>query len=60
MVTTRRRPAAHSRTAGCTRAGHSRCARPHRLLAAQTPVVPGIHRPYDDYQFLYTDSSTTK
>jgi hypothetical protein len=60
MVTSNRPPAAHRGRPGCTRAGHSRCARRHAALAAQTQVVPGIHRPYDDYVFLYTESSTTK
>ena len=59
-VTSARPAAAHRCTAGCTRAGHRRCARPRRSLAAQTPVIPGIHRPYDDYQFVIADRSKPK
>ena len=59
-VTSTRPLAAHSRAAAYTRAGHRQCERPHRPLAARTPVIPGIHRPYDDYQFLIRDNSHHK
>jgi len=52
-VTEQLRPAAHSPTARRSTVSHSRCARPRRPRAAQTRVIPGIHRPYDDYQFRY-------
>lgn len=44
---------AHSAADGRSRVGHSRCARPDAVLAGRTRVIPGIHRPYDDYQFCY-------
>ena len=52
-VTGQRNTAAHSRTVPRSLVSHSRCARPRRPRAAQTRVIPGIHRPYDDYQFRY-------
>jgi hypothetical protein len=52
-VTEQRHPAAHSRTMPRSLVSHSRCARPQPPRAAQTRVIPGIHRPYDDYQFRY-------
>jgi hypothetical protein len=52
-VTAELRLAAHSRTARLSPVSHSRCARPRRPRAARTQVIPGIHRPYDDYQFRY-------
>lgn len=52
-VTEQHRLAAHSRTVPRSLVSHSRCARPQRPRAAQTRVIPGIHRPYDDYQFRY-------
>jgi hypothetical protein len=45
--------AAHSPTARRSPVSHSRCARPRQPRAAQTQVIPGIHRAYDDYQFRY-------
>src|ERR1700719_48837 len=45
--------AAHKRAARSTRVRHSSCARPRRSPAAQTQVIPGIHRPYDDYPSSY-------
>jgi hypothetical protein len=50
----------HTRPAGCARTDHSRCARPRRPLAARTAVIPGIHRPYDDYQFVIAGRSNPK
>ena len=43
-------PATHSRPRRSTAASHSRCAQPQRTLAGRINVIPGIHRPYDDYQ----------
>ena len=43
-------PTAHSHPGRSTAASHSPCARPQRPLAGQIVVIPGIHRPYDDYQ----------
>jgi hypothetical protein len=45
--------AAHKRAARSTRVRHSGCARPRPSRAAQTQVIPGIHRPYDDYSSSY-------
>jgi hypothetical protein len=44
-------PTAHSRPDRSTAASHSPCAQRQRALAGQIVVIPGIHRPYDDYQF---------
>jgi hypothetical protein len=52
-VTGQRPVPAHRPAARWTPAGHSACARPRRLSPARTPVIPGIHRPYDDYQSSY-------
>src|SRR5215469_12991644 len=52
-VTRWRTRAAHSLPDRCTRAGHSDCAQPQRGLAGRICVIPGIHRPYDDYQSCY-------
>ena len=52
-VTPGRTRAAHSPAGRSTRAGHSHCARPQPGLAGRIRVIPGIHRPYDDYQFCY-------
>jgi len=43
-------PAAHSRLGQSTAASHRPCAQPQRGLAGRILVIPGIHRPYDDYQ----------
>lgn len=43
--------AAHRPADSRTRAGHRHCARARGALAGRTLVIPGIHRPYDDYQF---------
>ena len=51
LVTVRLTRAAHSAPSRCTRAAHSHCARPRRGLAGPICVFPGIHHPYDDYQF---------
>jgi hypothetical protein len=53
VVTSRRTPSAHSLPGRRTRAGHSHCAQPQLGLAGRTRVIPGIHRPYDDYQSCY-------
>ena len=45
--------AAHRLAAVRTRVEHRACARPRRPPPAPTPVIPGIHRPYDDYQSSY-------
>jgi len=50
-VTSHGSTTAHSYPDRFTPANHSPCAQPQRTLAAQTVVIPGIHRPYDDYQF---------
>jgi hypothetical protein len=56
VVAARHSPAAPSLTGMWPNAGHMHCGRPRGYLPAQTPVIPGIHRPYDDYQsFLVTD-----
>jgi len=49
-VTSHSLTAAHSLAGRSTRVSHSPCARPHRALAGQIVVIPGFHRPYDDYQ----------
>jgi hypothetical protein len=49
-VTRRGTPAAHSCPARCAHASHRRCAQPQRALAGRIIIIPGIHRPYDDYQ----------
>ena len=53
-------PAAHSHPGRRTAPGHSPCAQPQRTLAGQIVVIPGIHRPYDDYQFSYDRQIQTK
>jgi hypothetical protein len=59
-VATGWRPAtAHSPAAVRTRVGHSACARSQRLLPAWIPVIPGIHRPYDDYESSYARQLNT-
>ena len=45
--------AAHRLAARRARDHHRQCARRQGPLAAQIVVIPGIHRPYDDYQFSY-------
>jgi len=52
-VTGQRRGPAHRPAARYTPAGHSACVRPRRPSPARRPVIPGIHRPYDDYQSSY-------
>jgi len=42
--------AAHSRPGPSTAAVHTGCGWPRRTLAGRIVVIPGIHRPYDDYQ----------
>jgi len=42
---------AHSRTSRPGRIRHSQCAQRQRHLAGRIGVIPGIHHPYDDYQF---------
>jgi hypothetical protein len=59
-VTAPRRPAVHSVLTGLAIAQHSRCARMPTGLAGQTAVIPGIHRPYDDYHFRYQRYLHTK
>jgi hypothetical protein len=49
-VTSRGTPAAHRHPYRSITASHSRCAQPQCTLAGRTGVIPGIHRPYDDYQ----------
>ena len=56
-VTRRGRAAAHSRAARSTRADHRACARLRQPRPARTLVIPGIHRPYDDYQSRYAARS---
>jgi hypothetical protein len=53
VVTPRRTPSAHSLPGRRTQAGHSHCAQPQLGLAGRPRVIPGIHRPYDDYQSCY-------
>jgi hypothetical protein len=56
VVAPRRTSVTPSLTGRQTQADHIVCGRPHGHLPAQTPVIPGIHRPYDDYQsFSVTD-----
>ncbi len=55
-VSSVRPSAAHSRAYGFTRVGHNRCARPQPAPPARARVIPKIHRPYDDYQFVIADS----
>jgi hypothetical protein len=45
-----RTPATHSHPGQSTTASHSQCAQSQRTLAGRIVVIPGIHRPYDDYQ----------
>lgn len=52
-VTVRDYRGAHSRPERTAPVSHSACARPSRRRPAQTLLIPGIHRPYDDYQFSY-------
>jgi len=52
--------AAHSYPYRPIAAGHSQCAQPQRGLAARIVVIPGIHRPYDDYQFCNDKQIKTK
>jgi hypothetical protein len=59
-VTSHRQLPAHSRARRSARVSHSPCAHPHRGLAGQTAVIPGIHRPYDDYQFCIRRQITIK
>ena len=51
VVKRRRASAAHSLAGRCARFSHSPCAQPPAALAGPIAVIPGIHRPYDDYQF---------
>jgi hypothetical protein len=44
-------PSAHSHSGPSTTGGHNRCAHSQRGLPGRIEVIPGIHRPYDDYQF---------
>ena len=46
-------PATHSRPGRCAQASHRRCAQPQRALAGRIVIIPGIHRPYDDYHSCY-------
>jgi hypothetical protein len=43
-------PTAHSHRGRSTAASHNHCAQSQRTLAGGIVVIPGIHRPYDDYQ----------
>ena len=52
--------AAHSRPGPSTTGSHSRCAHSQRALAGQMNLIPGIHRPYDDYHFRYQQYIHTK
>jgi hypothetical protein len=52
-VTSSGTPTAHSRPDRSTAVSHNPCAQPQRGLPGQIVVIPGIHRPYDDYQFCY-------
>jgi hypothetical protein len=58
-VTRQRRLPAHSLRTLRTPATHSACARSHGLSPARTPVIPSIHRPYDDYQTSYVRQLNT-
>jgi hypothetical protein len=49
-VTTRGTSPVHSHPRRSPAANHSRCAQPQHTLAGRIVVIPGIHRPYDDYQ----------
>jgi hypothetical protein len=49
-VTSAPRPEAHSHRSQSTATGHNPCAQSQRALAGRIVVIPGIHRPYDDYQ----------
>jgi hypothetical protein len=49
-VTPRGMFASHSHPVPSTTGSHSRCAHSRRGLAGRIDVIPGIHRPYDDYQ----------
>jgi hypothetical protein len=42
--------ASHSHPCPSTTGSHTRCAHSQPALAGRTKVIPGIHRPYDDYQ----------
>jgi hypothetical protein len=42
--------AAHSPHSPSATGSHSRCAWSQQALAGRIDVIPGIHRPYDDYQ----------
>jgi hypothetical protein len=42
--------ASHSHPGPSTTGNHSRCAHSRRGLAGRIDLIPGIHRPYDDYQ----------
>ena len=59
-VTPRRTPAAHSLADCSARAGHSHCARSQHGLPGRIRVIPGIHRPYDDYQSCNDKQIQTK
>jgi hypothetical protein len=52
-VTSSGTPTAHSHPCRSAAASHSPCAQPQGILAGQIVVIPGIHRPYDDYQSCY-------
>ena len=55
-VALRRSTAAPSLALPVPQAHHIGCGHRLGLLPAATPVIPGIHRPYDDYQsYLVTD-----
>jgi len=43
--------APHSHPGPSTTGSHRHCALSRRGLAGRIVVIPGIHRPYDDYQF---------
>ena len=59
-VTPRGTSAAHSLPCRSITASHSRCVQPQSTLAGRIVVIPGIHRPYDDYQSCNDKQIQTK
>jgi hypothetical protein len=49
-VTARGMFASHSHPGPSTTGNHSRCAHSWPGLAGRIDLIPGVHRPYDDYQ----------